>query len=105
MTWIESGQCECMTFEYDAHRGLSQLESPKFIHMTPSAPASVSAARAKPRRGAALQPEGLMPWTQKGHLECTTFSHGAQRELNQLDSPGFIQINLSALPLGLQPVQ
>ena len=104
MTWIESGQCECMAFEHDEHRGLSQLESPEFIHMTPSAPASVSAARAKPRRGGALQPEGLMPWTQKGHLECMTFSHGAQRELNQQDSPGFIQMGLSALPVGLQPV-
>ena len=98
-------QCECMAFEHDAHRGFSQLESPEFIHMTPSAPASVSAARAKPRRGGALQPEGLMPWTQKGHLECMTFSHDAQRELNQLDSPGFIQMGLSALPVGLQPMQ
>ena len=104
MIWMEYGQCECMAFEHDDHRGLSQLESPEFIQMTPSAPASVSAARAKPRRGGALQPEGLMPWTQKGHLECMTFSHDAQREFNQLDSPGFIQMGLSALPVGLQPV-
>ena len=105
MIWMEYAQCECMAFDHDAHRGLSQLESPEFIHMTPSAPASVSAARAKPRRVAALQPEGLMPWTQRSHLECMAFSHGAQRELNQQDSPGFIPIELSALPLGLQPVQ
>ena len=38
ITWMESGQCEWMTFEYDAHRGLRQLESPEFIHMIPSAP-------------------------------------------------------------------
>ena len=25
MTWIESGQCECMAFEYDAHREANAL--------------------------------------------------------------------------------